>query len=1222
MTRGAFAPFLHYVRSRRRAADADATLLARFAADRDEDAFAELVRRHGPLVWGVARQVLGHEQDAEDAFQATFLLLARKAGSIQTATAGWLHATAFRVATRAKVRAVARLARERAVPRRVSGDPVADAALRELQTLLHEEIAALPAKYRTPFVSCILEGRSRTHIAAALGWNEGTVSSRLAWARRRLRKRLARRGVDVTAALAAIEVTRDATAAVPAALTTSAVTAARTGIASAAVAALAHGGFMTTRFAPLAALGLVLGVIAAGSAGLMGSDPPAQPAPKEKAAPQPAAARGARPTGTCSLTVTGTATGPAGKPVAGATVFLRLLNRDDKWVAPVTTDAQGRYEFKNLALPMAASISVITPPNREGVLQMHYQICAIAKGMAVEWAPEIRAPISSEMPGQGGEIHYSAGSSKVDVSLAPAAHFQGRLANDKGQPVAGAKIHMTKCGHLSTPPEPVELTPNLSRYLQTDYLPGDRTTATSGPEGQFRIDGVPADAIARFAISHPDYASLSATAALVDPRTAEPSSRISTLIPRNGNGFVGKIVVGDIDLTLQSPRSLTVVVVSNTTDKPVANAHVSIGAISVRSSRGPGVPLPADQPTSHASGVTDAAGRVVLKVPPGDYTLLAYAPSRVPGKPPQANAVYYPRYHEQMTIAADPVERTHTVRLDPACVIHLDVVDAATGKPVADSPLVIAVERNASPTRPNRQAAGRRDPDPELNWQRVDGEPVPSPRTDAQGQATAWAAPGTGRIRVNVNRASDYADFTTTEPMTLPAGGEVKLRVELQKKGPPAPPPQPPPLPPPPPQAARPKSVPVTGTASGPDSKPVAGATVYLVAKDGPHEPVIATTTTDDQGAFEFRDAQMLVTTIGVTASLPLLVHLQVCAAKPGLALAWHQRGFTFSIGTPVQTQRVKLTLGKPVGYPGRVLDDQGRPVAGAKVRLRGDFGAIVVGDLPDALIATRTGADGRFRLTNMPDELAQFEVTQPGFPDVLVFAVSPRLAERYRTDPNLPAYRLALYQVGEINVTLPSPRSIPVRVVAKSTGAPVKDAELTLSSERDAKIRLVSRGTTDADGRTMLRQPPGEYKLEMIMPVGTNYLNVPEKVTVQPEPAEQPLTVRLMDGCTVEIEAVDVATGIPLATVRFLQTLADKPNAWGSSHQYARGRDGPDVTRGSKGTDKWGKMTAVLPPGKYLFRTMPPFVLAEESKPIDLPEGGTVKLRIAVREVDLRQRP
>src|SRR5262245_49542601 len=203
MARGPFAPFLHFLHARRRSADGDAALLARFTADRDEAAFAELVRRHGPLVWHVCRHVLGHDHDAEDAFQATFLLLARGAASVRhgAAVAGWLHATAWRVAQRVRAATAVRRERERRAPARPPGDVMADVALRELQALLHEEVARLPAKERTPFVLCVLEGRSRAEVAKRLGWNEGTLSTRLAAARKRLRTRLARRGVDVAAVL-------------------------------------------------------------------------------------------------------------------------------------------------------------------------------------------------------------------------------------------------------------------------------------------------------------------------------------------------------------------------------------------------------------------------------------------------------------------------------------------------------------------------------------------------------------------------------------------------------------------------------------------------------------------------------------------------------------------------------------------------------------------------------------------------------------------------------------------------------------------------------------------------------------------------------------------------------------------------------------------------------------------------------------------------------------
>jgi RNA polymerase sigma factor (sigma-70 family) len=195
---------------------ADAELLRRYTASSDEAAFAGLLRRHAGLVWGVCRRLLPREQDAEDAFQATFLVLAEKAGTICRAQAvgSWLYGVAHRIARRARWQE----RRRREHEARTASAPVppadAAAALREQQAALEEEVARLPEKLCAPFVLCCLGGRSKAEAAAELGWKEGTVSGRLAEARQRLRARLARRGVSLAAALGTLDVGRGAYAAV------------------------------------------------------------------------------------------------------------------------------------------------------------------------------------------------------------------------------------------------------------------------------------------------------------------------------------------------------------------------------------------------------------------------------------------------------------------------------------------------------------------------------------------------------------------------------------------------------------------------------------------------------------------------------------------------------------------------------------------------------------------------------------------------------------------------------------------------------------------------------------------------------------------------------------------------------------------------------------------------------------------------------------------------
>jgi RNA polymerase sigma factor (sigma-70 family) len=202
----------------------DGQLLNSFCTERSEAAFASLVQRHGPLVLAVCARVLRHQEDREDAFQATFLALARDASSVRNreSVAGWLHGVARHIALDIRRAASRRDKYEEKAMTTPAKNPAWEAAWHEVQLLLDEEIRRLPDKYQEPFVLCCLENKSRAEAAARLGLKEGTVGSRLTEARRRLRDRLALRGVELAAVLGTAAVAADAAQAhVPAALAAS-----------------------------------------------------------------------------------------------------------------------------------------------------------------------------------------------------------------------------------------------------------------------------------------------------------------------------------------------------------------------------------------------------------------------------------------------------------------------------------------------------------------------------------------------------------------------------------------------------------------------------------------------------------------------------------------------------------------------------------------------------------------------------------------------------------------------------------------------------------------------------------------------------------------------------------------------------------------------------------------------------------------------------------------
>lgn len=283
----------------------DGQLLERYAAERSEAAFEALVERHGRMVLGVCERLLKDSHDAEDAFQATFLVLARGPAKLRRSdsVASWLHGVALRIGLNAKRQAAVRREHERRVAEMTETE--SETAWRDLGPVLDEELGRLPERLRAPVVLCYLQSKSTKEAAKELGWTHGALRGRLAKARDLLRGRLSRRGIVIGAALLASIISENASAAaVPPACIASTVQAATAlsaggALASAGLsseaAALAEGAL---RGMFLAKVKAVAGVVVAGACLLVGAtfvatelssreEPVPTAAPEEPAAPVP-----------------------------------------------------------------------------------------------------------------------------------------------------------------------------------------------------------------------------------------------------------------------------------------------------------------------------------------------------------------------------------------------------------------------------------------------------------------------------------------------------------------------------------------------------------------------------------------------------------------------------------------------------------------------------------------------------------------------------------------------------------------------------------------------------------------------------------------------------------------------------------------------------------------------------------------------------------------------
>jgi RNA polymerase sigma factor (sigma-70 family) len=424
----------HLAEAHRIGSLSDRQLLKCFAKGHDEAAFALLVRRHGPMVHDTCRRVLGHEQDAEDVFQATFLILARKAGAIRQAdVGGFLYRVAYHLAVRARGDAVKRRRREQRAEAPSAPDLMGEVTWREVRQVVDEELQRLPEAARSALVLCYLEGKTLEEAAHLLSWSKSTLRRRLDHGRELLRRRLLARGLPPMAALTASLFAEEAAAAMPATLLSATVREAVAGSVSPAVAALVEAGAAPVSVSKArVVMVLLLAVSLLSGAGVWMSRGMTAITPSQTAEPRPPAPPRSGEGSQSGLPPPlrfGEGVGGRGSPLTGSARTLefqgRVLDPEDKPKAGarlLLLDMKGHLQ--QLGVTAADGRFRVRVAEHNARSRVYCWLVAQADGSALDFLELFRR--KADLP--------------VELRLAKDHPIRGRVVNTEGKPIRGVRV--------------------------------------------------------------------------------------------------------------------------------------------------------------------------------------------------------------------------------------------------------------------------------------------------------------------------------------------------------------------------------------------------------------------------------------------------------------------------------------------------------------------------------------------------------------------------------------------------------------------------------------------------------------------------------------------------------------------------------------------------------------------------------------------------------------